>query len=77
MTKSDAIIDAKPKKRTNATTKRALKSAQLAEYLKRTGRKARKGGIDPNDRGTDHDFEKVVKRMSPEEFEALRDGSED
>ena len=66
-----------PRKHLNQDEKQALRLAKMADYLKRTGRKARKGGMDPNDRGTDHDFEKVVKRMSPEEFEALRDGSED
>jgi len=66
-----------PRKHLNRDEKQALRSAKLADYLKRTGRRARKGGMDPKDRGTDHDFEKVVQRMSPEEFEALRDGNED
>ena len=43
---------------------------KTAEYLRVVGRKAQKGQ-EPNDRGVDHEFEQKLKRMSPEQVDAL------
>ena len=47
--KDDATPSPKPRRRLNAAQKRALKTAQMAVYLKQVGRKAQKG-VEPNDR---------------------------
>lgn len=47
-----------------------------AHYLREVGRKARKG-VDPNDRGHDRKLEQKLKRMSPEEVDALFRGEAD
>jgi hypothetical protein len=64
------------KRRRNATQKRALKSAELSEFIQQYGRRAQKG-IEPNDRGYSREFETVVKRMKPAELDRLLHDDED
>jgi hypothetical protein len=42
----------------------------MGRFMKEYGRKKRPG-LDPNDRHYDPSFEAVVKRMDPEELDAL------
>jgi hypothetical protein len=52
-------------------------AGELAAFLRSYGRKAPRGG-EPNDRGYDRELEARVKRMRPEELDALlRDEVED
>lgn len=46
-------------------------------FVQRYGRKARTGGLDPNDRNYDHRVEDAVRRMKPEQFDALIRNGED
>ena len=56
---------------------RAKLVGDVALYLKKVGRKAQKGQ-EPNDRGHDRRLEQKLRRMRPEEFDAvIRDGEED
>jgi len=53
------------------------KAQKIARFVRLYGRKARKGGLDPNDRGYDRDVEKQIKAMKPEELDRLlRDGED-
>jgi hypothetical protein len=67
----------KPRRRTNIDHKRALKSAKVAVFMKKAGRKARKGGLDPNDRHYDVDFAKSLRRMKPERLDEIMREDED
>ncbi|MHA3794895.1 hypothetical protein [Sphingomonas sp. YL-JM2C] len=49
--------------------KRRLTEA-AAHYLRQIGRKAQKG-VEPNDRGYDHKLDEKLKRMRPEDVDAL------
>jgi hypothetical protein len=60
----------------NLDQKRARKSAQLLTFVRRYGRKGQRG-IEPNDRGYDHNFEHAVKRMPPDELDRLLREDED
>ena len=46
---------------------------ELALFLKKYARKAQKGGLDPNDRHFDKKIRAIVKRLRPEELQALLD----
>lgn len=51
--------------------------AATARYLKQIGRQAQKG-VEPNDRQFDRKLDEKLKRMRPEDVDALfRDGDED
>jgi hypothetical protein len=65
-----------PRRRRNATQKRALKSAQLSEFMQQYGRKAQKG-VEPNDRRYDVKIAKRVRRMKPLERDRLLRDDED
>jgi hypothetical protein len=64
------------RRRRNAAQKRALKSAEIARFMKEVGRKAQKG-VEPNDRRYDSTFAKSLRRMSPEELDRLAREDED
>jgi len=71
-----APAPAKPRRRLNASKKRALKSARMAIYLKQVGRKAQKGE-EPNDR---HDWSELrgkIRKLSAEEMDLLMRDDED
>ena len=58
----------KPKrKRLNAAQKRALKAADVTHFLKKYGSINRWS----NDRGLDHELQRRVSQMSPEELDRL------
>jgi hypothetical protein len=66
-----AMESERPKRqRLNADQKRALKAARLQRFVQAYGRKAQKG-VEPNDRHYDRAFEKIVKRMKPDELDQL------
>ena len=46
-----------------------------ALFVKKAGRKAQKG-VEPNDRGYDHEFQKKLRRMRPEDFDRLINGDD-
>ena len=52
-------------------TRRDRLTNEVALYLRQVGRKAPKGGMDPNDRTLDHELELRLKRMSPLDFNDL------
>jgi len=59
-----------------APDKRRLASDAAARYLREVGRKRQKG-IEPNDRSHDRKFEQKLKRLPPEDVDALFRGDED
>jgi hypothetical protein len=63
------------KRQLNADQKRALKAADIALFVKESGRKAQKG-MNPNDRCYDREVEQVVNQMAPEMFDQLLRDSE-
>jgi hypothetical protein len=50
--------------------------AEIGTFLRQYGRKAH-AGHDPNDRSYSREIEAFIKRMSPEEFDALVNGSDE
>lgn len=57
--------------------KREKLASDVAIYLKEVGRKAQKGQ-EPNDRGYDRELERKLRRMRPEDVDALiRSGEDD
>ena len=52
-------------------------AAEVQLFVRLYGRKARVGGLDPNDRTYDRRVEKAVRRMDPERLDALLRGGED
>ncbi len=59
-------------------SKRGKKLRQeLTLFLQRYARKKRKGGLDPNDRRYDRKIAAMVRRLRPEEFDALLQGDEE
>lgn len=68
-------VNEKPKRHLNADQRRALRTAKMADFMKKYGRKAHKGW-DPNDRQYDLDFAKAIRRMSPEELDRLLNDDE-
>jgi hypothetical protein len=67
----------KPRRYPNRAEKRALKSAELAEFMRAVGRPAQKG-VEPNDRrGVDRRLQKKLRRIPPDEVDRLlRDDEE-
>jgi len=60
----------------NAHERRAREAAALQLFVKQYARKAQKGE-EPNDRNYDRKLEERIKRMSPEELDALlREGDD-
>ncbi|GAB7553167.1 hypothetical protein NRB_26730 [Novosphingobium sp. 11B] len=53
-----------------ALEKKQRLAAATARYLKQIGRQAQKG-LEPNDRGFDHKLDAKLKRMRPEDVDAL------
>ncbi len=47
--------------------------AEYAKFVQQYARKKQKNGSDPNDRSYDRKFEEKLKRMNPEEIQALLD----
>jgi len=43
---------------------------QVADHVRKAGRKAQKG-VEPNDRKYENSFQKSLRRMRPEELDAL------
>jgi hypothetical protein len=73
MTSKDAKDGApppKPRRRLNASQKRALKTARMAIYLKQVGRKAQKR-TEPNDRRDSYGVGERIRKMSAEEMDRL------
>ena len=62
------LRDDKPARHLNADEKRALRVADIKQFVREYGRRAQRG-IEPNDRRCDREIEKVVRRMSPEELD--------
>ena len=61
----------------NGEDRRAKEAAALQLFVKQYARKAQRG-VEPNDRRYDRKIEDRVRRMSPEELDALlRDGEDD
>ena len=56
--------------------KREKLASNVAVYLKEVGRKAQKGQ-EPNDRGHDRELERKLRRMRPEDIDALMRSGED
>jgi hypothetical protein len=50
--------------------------AEIGTFLKQYARKAH-AGHDPNDRAYSREIEALIKRMSPEEFDALVNGEDE
>ena len=64
------------RRRPNRSERRALRSAELAIFIRQYGRKAQKG-VEPNDRRYDKDVEREVKRMDPITLDRLMRDDED
>ncbi|KPF46504.1 hypothetical protein IP76_06470 [Rhizobium sp. AAP43] len=60
----------------NADNKRSRQSLDMQLFYKKVGRKAQ-AGHDPNDRQYDRDLAKKLRRMPPEEIDALLRGEDD
>lgn len=66
-----SLTDEESKKRKlNTESRRALKAAEVSEFVRRYARKARHG-LDPNDRSYDHRLEQRLKSMDPVELDRL------
>lgn len=50
---------------------------EIALFTQRAGRKAPKGGLDPNDRKLDHELEHRLKHMSPLDIDELTRADDD
>ncbi len=61
----------KPKRRRlNTDQKRAMRVAEVANFVKAYGRRAQKG-CEPNDRRYDREIRNKIKRLPPAEFDRL------
>ncbi|WP_045461455.1 hypothetical protein [Caballeronia cordobensis] len=60
-----------------AITKRARLVGQLGTFVQQYGRKARPGGLDPNDRRYDKKVEKAMRALRPDELSDLLSGDGD
>ena len=74
--KDDATASPKRRRRLNATQKRALKTAELAVYLKQAGRKAQRG-VEPNDRSDSYELRNKIRKIAPEQMDLLMREDED
>lgn len=69
--------DDKPRRYPNRAEKRALRAAELANFVHATGRQAQKG-VEPNDRGrVDLALQKKLRRVPPVELDRLLRDDED
>lgn len=59
-----------------AREKRQRLSDATARYLRQIGRQAQKG-VEPNDRRFDHKLDEKLKRMRPEDVDALFRGEDE
>jgi hypothetical protein len=66
----------RPKRHRNAAEKRALKAGAVRLFVKQVGRRAQKGA-DPNDRRHDPKVERRIKKMQPDQFDALLGNDEE
>ena len=57
-------------------TRKKPTAEELATFLRQYGKKAQKGR-EPNDRWYHHNLEDALKRLKPEELDALINGEED
>lgn len=57
--------------------KRAGRTAELAGFVSAIGRKARKNGLDPNDRDVDPALARRLRTMPPREFDRILRDDED
>ena len=64
-------------RRSNPRDRKSRKAAELQLFVQRYARKARPGGLDPNDRSYDHEVEGAVRRMKPGQLDALLREGED
>jgi hypothetical protein len=70
-------IGASLRKKLNSDQKRQLKSEALSEFVRQYARKAYPQ-LDPNDRRYDRQIAAKIRRMNPEELDALlRDGEQE
>jgi hypothetical protein len=60
----------------NTDNKRTRKSLDIQLFAKQIGRKAQ-AGHDPNDRQYDREIAKKLRRMPPEEIDALLRGEDE
>jgi len=69
--------EVKPRQHPNRAEKRALKTAELARFVRQAGRKAQKN-TEPNDRRYDHALQRKLRQIPAEELDRLlRDDEED
>jgi len=69
--------EVKPRRHPNGAEKRALKTAELARFVREAGRKAQKN-TEPNDRRYDNAFQRKLRQIPAEELDRLlRDDEED
>ena len=73
------VQDDRPRKRRrpNAAERRALKAATVQTFIQQYGRKAQRGGADPDDRAYDNEVRQAVERMKPERLDQLLRDDED
>jgi hypothetical protein len=77
MPKKVPVREDRPRRHPNLVEKRALKAAQVADYLRAVGRKAQKR-CEPNDRRrVDLSLQDKLKRMSASEVDRLMREDED
>ncbi|WP_322032271.1 hypothetical protein [Paraburkholderia sp. J76] len=55
-------------------SKRDRLAGELGCFVQKYARKARPGGLDPNDRKYDHKIEKAMRRLRPDELSDLLSG---
>ncbi len=63
-------------KRHSKTSKRDQRAARIALYFQQVGRPAQKNGLDPNDRRYDHEIEREMRGIKPQELDALLNGDD-
>ncbi|SFJ67451.1 hypothetical protein SAMN05216304_111117 [Bosea sp. OK403] len=64
--------------RSKSDDRKARNAAEVQLFVQRAGRKTRAGGLDPNDRNVDHRVAEAVRRMKPDQLDALlRDGEDE
>ncbi|WP_322034202.1 hypothetical protein [Paraburkholderia sp. J76] len=54
--------------------KRTRLAGELRCFVQKYARKARAGGLDPNDRKYDHKIERAMRRLRPDELSELLSG---
>ncbi|NML33064.1 hypothetical protein [Paraburkholderia antibiotica] len=61
----------------SAKRKQARLAGELGRFVQQYGRKARPGGLDPNDRRYDRKVEKAMRALRPDELSELLSGDGD